>query len=138
MFVHSHQSGDYGCASKVDGLRAGWLGCAGGKACRGNLAMIDDDGLILARRRSGSVDHANVLESDHGGVHRDEGLDARDEAALGGEGDCQKRTTRKLGFHVTDYLKDWRQNPNTCVGRPPPTVTPTLLLSSSHVSLQWR
>ena len=76
--------------------------------------MVEDNGLILSRVRSGSVDDANVLESDHRGVHSDERLNTWSEAALGPERDCQERTTRELGFHSTDYLTDWYSNQNPC------------------------
>jgi putative ABC transport system permease protein len=61
MFVHSHETGDHGCAAQVDGLGAGRRGGVRERARCGNLAMVEDDGLILSRRRSGSVDDAHVL-----------------------------------------------------------------------------
>jgi hypothetical protein len=52
--------------------------------------MVEDNSLVLPRLHSSSVDHANVLESDHGSVHGDEGLNTWSEAALGRERGCQQ------------------------------------------------
>ena len=68
--------------------------------------MVEDNRLVLPRFGAGSVDHANMLESDYRIVHGDKGLNARSEAALGRERHCQERTNGKLRFHLSDYPTD--------------------------------
>ena len=55
--------------------------------------MIDDDGLVFARRRARSIDNAHVCERDHRRIECQEGSVARLEPILredrGGEGEYQ-------------------------------------------------
>ncbi len=63
MLVHADQSGDDGGAAEVEKLRAGrtaWSAAHGG-----DFAMVDDDGLVLDRRRAGAIDDAHVLQCDN-------------------------------------------------------------------------
>jgi hypothetical protein len=69
--------------------------------------MVEDHSLVLPRFGSGSVDHANVLESNYRSVYGDKGLDAWSKTALGRERDYQERTNGKLRFHVSDYRTGW-------------------------------
>ena len=76
MFVHADHAGDYGMIRQVHAARAFGNRRAGRAADGGDLAMIDDDGLILGGRRAGPIDHPDVNQRDHGRIDTDKGLGA--------------------------------------------------------------
>ena len=64
MLVHHHQAGDHALAGEVDRRRAAGDSDPGEVADRGDVAVAQDQRLILARRRAGAVDHAHVGQRD--------------------------------------------------------------------------
>jgi hypothetical protein len=96
MLVHADQAGNHGVPGKVDGVRAGGDGTVDG----GDLAALDEDGLIFARRRACAIDDAHVSEGGGRRVEGEEGLQAGLESRglLG----CRERREeeKREGSHV--------------------------------------
>ncbi len=71
---------------QVESLRAGRNGDAGRGTHRGDLAMVEDDGLVFDRRGARAVDYADVGKRDDWRVDGEEGRNARRKAVLAGNG----------------------------------------------------
>ena len=92
MLVHADQAGNDGVAGEIHALgrRRDVDRFPDGR----DFAVVDQDGLILGRRRAGSVDDANVNQRDDGVVDADKRLNAGVESRLsksrGGEKECEE------------------------------------------------
>jgi hypothetical protein len=89
VLVHAHQSRNHGSAAEVHRLRAGGHGRGARRSDGRDLAMIDENGLILDGRGPGAIDHAHMLQRDDGGVDGNKGLCAGSEAALSERGGAE-------------------------------------------------
>ena len=72
MVVHAHKAGNDGVAGAVEDLGAGGDGGGGCRPDGLDLAVGDDNGLVVAGSRAGAVDDADVVEDEDGGVDGDE------------------------------------------------------------------
>src|ERR1700687_1163468 len=61
--MHPDQAGEDGVAGELEDLSVGWCGDITSDA--GDLAAVDDDGLVLESRCTGAIDDANMLEHLH-------------------------------------------------------------------------
>ena len=81
--MHADHPGDYGVAGVVDGLSASRDGDGRGRPDGGDLAVIDDDGLVFGGSGATTVDDAHVRQGDGGRADGEEGLQSRRKAVLG-------------------------------------------------------
>ena len=73
MVVHSDEAGDDGVSAEVEGLRILRNGDVGADAL--NLSAGDEEGLIVARGRTGAVDDLDVSERDDRSIGANELLE---------------------------------------------------------------
>ena len=74
MLVHADHPGDYGVAGVVDGLSASRMVTDAAGHDGGDLAVIDDDGLVFGGSGTTTVDDAHVRQGDGGRADGEEGL----------------------------------------------------------------
>ena len=70
MLVHADETGDDGVAREIERARSR----RDGSVHRRDLAVINDDRLVFARRGASSVDDADVSERDGRVIKREEGF----------------------------------------------------------------
>ena len=77
VIMHAHQTGQDRVAFEIEylGARRNIRSCA--RADRLDLAVSDNDGLIVARRGAGSIDHAHMGQRNHRSFNPDELLAVR-------------------------------------------------------------
>jgi len=97
VLVHTNQPGVRGVTFQVKNAGAARCLCGCGAANRRYLAVIDDDGLIVACGCTGAVNNAHVLERDNRIVEADKGLNSWNQSALRrrAKNNGKKRSERK-------------------------------------------
>jgi hypothetical protein len=95
VIVHADEAGDDGVAGAVEDLRPRWWLRRGSGADGLDIAIDDDEGLVLFGCGAGAVDDADVVENEDGGIDGDERRDVGGKFCLGEYGGRKAKAAEK-------------------------------------------